>query len=137
MAGFVGGNLMRSDVDLWYAEDWPELPAGVVLLDVRSPAEHAEWSIPGSLLIPHKQLRERLDEIPRGATVYTYCRSGFRSYLAQRILVQNGWTDAKTLAGGELTFRAVHPDGSSGWAQYPVVSYAEEELAARRPAHTR
>jgi NADPH-dependent 2,4-dienoyl-CoA reductase/sulfur reductase-like enzyme/rhodanese-related sulfurtransferase len=137
MAGFVGSNVLRGDVALWYAEEWPELPDGVVLLDVRSPAEHAEWSIPGSILIPHKELRERLDEVPSDATVYTYCRSGFRSYLAQRILVQRGWSDAKTLAGGELTFRAVHPDGSSGLAEYPVVSYAENELAARRPARTR
>ncbi|MCX6432227.1 MAG: FAD-dependent oxidoreductase [Actinobacteria bacterium] len=130
MAGFVGGNLLRGDVALWYAEEWPGLPEGAVLLDVRSALEHAEWAIPGSLLIPHKELRARLAEVPTGAQVYVYCRSGFRSYLAQRILAQSGWPDARTLAGGELTFRAVHPDGSAGWAEYPVVTYAEDELAA-------
>jgi NADPH-dependent 2,4-dienoyl-CoA reductase/sulfur reductase-like enzyme/rhodanese-related sulfurtransferase len=134
MAGFVGGNLLRGDVALWYAEECPNLPAGVVLLDVRSAKEHAEWHIPGSLLIPHKELRDRLDEIPAGATLYVYCRSGFRSYLAQRILVQSGWPNAKTLAGGELTFRAVHADGSSGCAAYPVVTYAEDETASRMGA---
>ena len=132
MAGFIGGNVMRGDVALWYAEEWPDLPADAVLLDVRSALEHAEWSIPGSILIPHKELRARLDEVPAGRPVYVYCRSGFRSYLAQRILVQSGWPDARTLAGGELTFRAVHPDGSAGHVQYPVVTYAEDELAARR-----
>ena len=129
MAGFVGGNLLRGDVALWYSEEWPNLPDDAVLLDVRTPKEHAAWSIPGSILIPHKDLRARLDEVPKGAPVFAYCRSGFRSYLAQRILVQNGWTDAKTLAGGELTFRAVHPDGTSGMLHYPVVTYAENELA--------
>ncbi len=113
MAGFIGGNVMRGDVALWYAEEWPDLPADAVLLDVRSALEHADWSIPGSILIPHKELRARLDEVPAGRPVYVYCRSGFRSYLAQRILVQSGWPDARTLAGGELTFRAVHPDGSA------------------------
>lgn len=132
MAGFVGGNLRRGDVALWYAEEWPDLPEGAVLLDVRSAAENAEWCIPGSILIPHKELRARLAELPVGAPVYVYCRSGFRSYLAQRILVQSGWPEARTLAGGELTFRAVHPDGSAGWVQYPVVTYAEDEVAARR-----
>ena len=132
MAGFVGGNLLRGDVALWYAEEWPGLPEGAVLLDVRSALEHAEWAIPGSLLIPHKELRSRLAEVPAGAPVYVYCRSGFRSYLAQRILAQSGWPDARTLAGGELTFRAVHPDGSAGWAEYPVVTYAEDELAAHQ-----
>jgi NADPH-dependent 2,4-dienoyl-CoA reductase/sulfur reductase-like enzyme/rhodanese-related sulfurtransferase len=137
MAGFVGGNLLRGDVALWYAEEWPHLPEDAVLLDVRSATEHAEWAIPGSILIPHKELRGRLDEVPAGAPVYVYCRSGFRSYLAQRILVQSGWPDARTLAGGELTFRAVHPDGSAGWTQYPVVPYAEDELAAQHARETR
>jgi NADPH-dependent 2,4-dienoyl-CoA reductase/sulfur reductase-like enzyme/rhodanese-related sulfurtransferase len=131
MAGFVGGNLLRGDVALWYAEECPNLPEGSVILDVRSAAEHAEWSIPGSIHIPHVELRARLDEIPAGAHVHAYCRSGFRSYLAQRILVQSGWPDAKTLSGGELTYRAVHPDGSSGCVAYPVVTYAEDEMAAR------
>jgi NADPH-dependent 2,4-dienoyl-CoA reductase/sulfur reductase-like enzyme/rhodanese-related sulfurtransferase len=129
MAGFVGGNLLRGDVALWYAEQYPGLPDKAVLLDVRSQKEHDTWAIPGSLHIPHKDLRARIDEVPRGVPVFAYCRSGFRSYLAQRILVQNGWPDASTLAGGELTFRAVHPDGSSGMMQYPVVTYAENELA--------
>jgi rhodanese-related sulfurtransferase len=133
MAGFVGGNLLRGDVALWYAEEWPELPEGAVLLDVRSALEHEQWAIPGSILIPHKELRSRLADVPAGAPVYVYCRSGFRSYLAQRILAQSGWPDARTLAGGELTFRAVHPDGSAGWVQYPVVTYAEDELASRKP----
>jgi NADPH-dependent 2,4-dienoyl-CoA reductase/sulfur reductase-like enzyme/rhodanese-related sulfurtransferase len=132
MAGFIGSNVRRGDVELWYAEQWPDLPSDAVLLDVRSALEHADWSIPGSILIPHKELRARLEEVPAGRPVYVYCRSGFRSYLAQRILAQSGWPDARTLAGGELTFRAVHPDGSAGYVQYPVVTYAEDELAARR-----
>ena len=132
MAGFVGSNLLHGDVALWYAEESPDLPDGVVLLDVRSATEHEQWAIPGSILIPHKELRSRLSEIPPGALVYVYCRSGFRSYLAQRILVQSGWPDAKTLSGGELTFRAVHPDGSAGSVAYPVVTYAEDHLASRR-----
>lgn len=134
MAGFVGGNLRRGDVAHWYAEEWPDLPAGAVLLDVRSATEHDEWAIPGSVLIPHKELRDRMAELPVGAPVFVYCRSGFRSYLAQRILAQSGWPDARTLAGGELTFRAVHPDGGEGRVQYPVVTYAEDELAAQQTA---
>lgn len=132
MAGFVGSNVRRGDVALWYAEEWPNIPEGTVLLDVRSPAENNLWSIPGSLLIPLKELRARVHEIPVGANVLVYCRSGFRSYLAQRFLVQSGWPSARTLAGGELTFRAVHPDGSAGWLEYPVVTYAEDQLAARQ-----
>lgn len=109
MAGFVGGNLLRGDVRLWYAEQWPDLPADAVVLDVRDAHERARWQLPGSTWIPLPELRDRLGELPAGAPVYAYCRSGFRSYLAQRILAQSGWPDAATLAGGELTFRAVLP----------------------------
>ena len=66
MAGFVGANVLRGDVALWYAEEWPDLPSDAVLLDVRSAVENADWSIPGSILIPHKELRARLDEVPAG-----------------------------------------------------------------------
>ena len=133
MAGFLASNLLRGDVAFWWAEEWPDLPEDAVLLDVRSQEEHDAWAIPGSLLIPHKELRERLDEVPLGAQVLVYCRSGFRSYLAQRILAQSGWPSARTLAGGELTFRAVHSDGSAGSPEYPVVTYAEDDLATRAP----
>jgi len=131
MAGFIGTNLLRGDVHLWYADQWPDLPPDAVLLDVRGPEENAQWAIPGSTLIPLKELRGRLAEIPRGVPVLAYCRSGFRSYLAQRVLAQSGWPDAATLSGGELTFRAVHPDGSAGGPRYPVVPYAEDTLAVR------
>jgi NADPH-dependent 2,4-dienoyl-CoA reductase/sulfur reductase-like enzyme/rhodanese-related sulfurtransferase len=136
MAGFLGSNLLRGDVALWYAEEWPDLPADAVILDVRSRHENASWSIPGSTLIPLKELRERLGELRADAEVYAYCRSGFRSYLAQRILVQSGWPTARTLAGGELTFRSIHPDGTAGQVQYPVVPYAEDDLAKGRPTRT-
>jgi rhodanese-related sulfurtransferase len=129
MAGFVGSNMRRGDVRIWHADEWPNLPEGAVLLDVRSRREHEDWAIPGSINIPHTELRSRLDELPPGVPVYAYCRSGFRSYLAQRVLAQNGWTDARTLSGGELTFRAVHPDDRGLGLDYPVVTYAEELLA--------
>jgi NADPH-dependent 2,4-dienoyl-CoA reductase/sulfur reductase-like enzyme/rhodanese-related sulfurtransferase len=109
MAGFVGGNLRRGDVLAWQAEDWPTLPNAAFLLDVRSHSENAAWSIPGSTNIPLPELRDRIAEIPLGRPVFVYCRSGFRSYLAQRLLVQRGHSDSRTLAGGELTFRMVHP----------------------------
>lgn len=129
MAGFQAANLLRGDLRLWYAEQWPDLPATALLLDVRSPAEHERWHIPGSVLMPLKTLRPRLAEIPKDRPIYLYCRSGFRSYLAYRLLSQSGY-DAQTLSGGELTFMAVHrgmpPVGHRG---IPVITYAEDETA--------
>jgi NADPH-dependent 2,4-dienoyl-CoA reductase/sulfur reductase-like enzyme/rhodanese-related sulfurtransferase len=130
MAGFQASNVLRGDLHLWYAEEWPALPPDAVLLDVRSRREHERWNIRGSRLIPLKQLRDRLDELPREAPVFVYCRSGFRSYLAYRLLRQHGFT-AATLSGGELTFRAVHRGPEPvGRRSFPVITYAEDETAA-------
>ena len=128
MAGFQAANLLRGDLRLWYAEEWPTLPPDAFVLDVRSPAEHEHWSLPGSTLIPLKQLRERLAELPKARPIYLYCRSGFRSYLAYRVLAQEGF-DALTLSGGELTFRAVHRGSPKGTRAVPVITYAEDETA--------
>lgn len=105
MAGFMAQNLLRGDVTFWYGEDLPMLPPASVLLDVRTPREHARSALADSINIPHTELRERLDEIPTGRPVYAYCASGFRSYLAARVLTQRGF-EAATLAGGMATMKA-------------------------------
>lgn len=128
MAGFQAANVLRGDLELWQADEWPALPADVQLLDVRSAAEHQKWNIRGSQLIPLPQLRSRLDEVPKDRQIYVYCRSGFRSYLAYRLLVQSGFR-AKTLSGGELTFRSTHiGEVPEGRPTLPVITYAEEHF---------
>ena len=104
----LASNLLRGDVRFWYPEDHPEATRDALLLDVRRRDEFDEWHIPGSVLIPHTELRDRLDELPRDRRILCYCRSGQRSYLAYRILVQSGFEDVATLAGGTLTFANVH-----------------------------
>jgi rhodanese-related sulfurtransferase len=59
---------------------------------VRTPAEYEAWHIPEAVLLPYTELRQRFDEVPRGTPVYTYCRSGSRSYIAYRELKQTGGT---------------------------------------------
>jgi rhodanese-related sulfurtransferase len=108
MAGFLAANLLRGDVRFWYAEDHPEGTKDAQLLDVRRRDEFDEWHVPGSLHIPHTELRDRLDELPRDRRILCYCRSGQRSYLAYRLLVQSGFREVATLAGGTLTFANVH-----------------------------
>jgi rhodanese-related sulfurtransferase len=72
------------------------------LLDVREPAELAVESVPGALNIPLGQLRARLGELPRDREIHVTCRSGQRSYLATRILLQNGF-NARNISGGMLS----------------------------------
>jgi hypothetical protein len=61
-----------------------------------------------------------------------YCRSGFRSYLAYRILVQSGFSHVSTLAGGLLTFSCFYQTPySTGTANYPAIAHAEDQVAEK------
>jgi NADPH-dependent 2,4-dienoyl-CoA reductase/sulfur reductase-like enzyme/rhodanese-related sulfurtransferase len=77
--------------------------SGMQSLDVRSPGEVARTPFPDvhdPIHIPVDQLRQRLDELdPNRPTVVT-CASGLRSYVACRLLMQNGFTDVSNLTGG-------------------------------------
>ena len=46
------------------------------------------------------ELRDRLAEIPLDRPVVLQCGTGYRSYVAQQILLNNGWTDVRNLYGG-------------------------------------
>jgi len=130
MAGFLGANLLRGDIDLWYPEDYPACAETVTIVDNRTPAEYAAWHIPEALNIPYTEIRQRIDEIPRDKPVYTYCRSGFRSYIAYCALKQNGFDDVAFLSGGMMTYHGFHRTPLAvGAGGMPVVEYAEDELA--------
>jgi NADPH-dependent 2,4-dienoyl-CoA reductase/sulfur reductase-like enzyme/rhodanese-related sulfurtransferase len=132
MVGFLGANLLRGDIDLCYPEEFPECADRVTILDTRTQSEYDAWHIPDAVLIPYTELRQRLDEVPPDKPVYTYCRSGFRSYIAYCVLKQNGWDDVAFLSGGTMTYHGYHrtplevADGGM-----PVVSHVEDELAQR------
>jgi NADPH-dependent 2,4-dienoyl-CoA reductase/sulfur reductase-like enzyme/rhodanese-related sulfurtransferase len=106
MLGFVASNLVRGDVEFWYAEERATLPPEHLLLDVRNPDEFAAGHIPGAVNLPLGELRGRLGTLDPARPCYVYCKVGLRSYLAYRILKQRGF-QVRTLAGGTDFFRAV------------------------------
>ena len=137
MAGFLGANLLQGDIKLWYAEDYPDCAGKVTILDVRTLAEYEAWHIPEAILIPYTELRQRLNEIPRDKPVYTYCRSGFRSYIAYCALKQSGFNDVAFLSGGMMTYHGYHRTPLAvGKGGMPVVEYAEDTMAQRPGALT-
>ncbi len=101
MAGFVVENIKNRLVKQFYYEDIADLRAraDVTLLDTRTPMEYARGHADGFIHIPLDDLRERLDELDKDKKIYVMCQSGLRSYLASRILMQNGF-DAYNFAGG-------------------------------------
>jgi NADPH-dependent 2,4-dienoyl-CoA reductase/sulfur reductase-like enzyme/rhodanese-related sulfurtransferase len=110
MAGFAASNVLAGDLTLWHGADLDCAAPETVLLDVRSVREYDSGHLPGALNIPHTKLRGRLDEVPRDVPVRVYCASGFRSYLALRVLRQRGWDDVASLSGGLTTLRLERPD---------------------------
>ncbi len=130
MAGFVASNVLRGDVKFWYAEQHPEIAEKGIVIDVRTKQEYDKWHIPGAVNIPLRALRERIREIPDEGPVLLYCRVGFRSYLAYRILCQSGFEQAAVLAGGSKTFNCYHRTIlATGKPGVPFVAHAEEEMA--------
>lgn len=138
MAGFVASNVLRGDLTLWYAQDYPEATRGTRLIDVRTPEEFSIWHLPGAENVPLGDIRTASEAWDRTAPFRLYCAVGFRSYLAYRALVQRGFTDIATLSGGSDTFRSWHevkPDSDE--PPLPMTAYAESadiRAAAARSA---
>jgi len=112
MLGFVAQNVLDASLPQWQADELEKVVGTTLVLDVRSRSEYAQGHVEGALNIPHLEFRQRLDEVTdlaAGRRVSVYCASGFRSYLATRVLIGNGF-GASNLSGGWLTLLAVHPE---------------------------
>ncbi|MCA1978275.1 MAG: sulfurtransferase [Thiobacillus sp.] len=71
-----------------------------VLLDVREPWEAGICRLPGSVLIPMRDLPARLAELNKDAETVVICHHGVRSYHAARYLETAGFSAVINLAGG-------------------------------------
>lgn len=70
------------------------------IIDVRGPFEWRLGYIPGSLLIPLGQLRQRTSEVKRNCDVVLICEEGNRSATAASMFVRRGYTRVMNLVGG-------------------------------------
>ena len=105
MAGFAIENVLTGKVKQLQWRDIEALPDDAVLLDTRTDAELARGGIHGAMHIPVDSLRERMSELPRDKKLYIFCQSGLRSYIACRILSQNGF-ECYNIAGGYGYYKA-------------------------------
>ena len=114
MAGYMAENLSDGIVKQFHWHDVDNLPrdGSVVILDVRTPGEFRRGHFDGAVNIPVDELRERMDEIERGKPLYVNCQSALRSYIACRILSQNGF-DCYNLAGGYRLYDVVMRDAEA------------------------
>ena len=104
-AGYVGDNLFTGKTE---NVQWHEIEqlqkAGTVLIDVRTDSENQAGSIPGSILIPVNDLRNRIDEV-KGKDLVVHCAVGQRGHTAVQLLSGFG-IKARNLSGGFTTWKA-------------------------------
>jgi len=101
MAGFVIENTVTGRVKNFHWHDIDALArdGSVTLIDVRTPSEVKRGAIDGFNNIPLDDIRNCINMLDRSKPVYVHCKSGMRSYVAARILAQNGF-EVYNLSGG-------------------------------------
>ncbi|KAF2002087.1 FAD-dependent pyridine nucleotide-disulfide oxidoreductase [Amniculicola lignicola CBS 123094] len=108
MAGFVGSNVLRGDVEIVHSEDVAAMNlAEYQVVDVRSESEFGKGHMVNAVNLPIDGLRETAFALEKGRKVLVYCFVGYRGYLAYRVLKQMGF-EVVNLDGG---FKSVAEGG--------------------------
>ncbi len=100
MLGYVASNLINGDIEIIHCDELNNInKENSVIIDVCEPIEREKGYIDGSINIPLNELRNRMGELSKAKMIYVYCQQGLRSYIAYRILKQNGF-QVKSIDGG-------------------------------------
>lgn len=108
MVAYVAGNILDEKVDVICWQQVPDLvKAGAFLIDARTEGEFQKLgTVKGAVNIPVDSIRSRLDEIPKDKVICVFCQVGLRSYIANRILAQNGYK-VKNISGGYKLYKTL------------------------------
>ncbi|MFW5652946.1 MAG: rhodanese-like domain-containing protein [Planctomycetota bacterium] len=117
-AGLPHGYPMRSELEVSPRDvrSMQEADAPHVLYDCRTPPEREMAKIEGdSVFIPMQELAERVDELEKyrdaEAPLIVYCHHGVRSLRVAAWLQQQGFENARSMAGGiDGWSHAIDPD---------------------------
>lgn len=104
--GMNADNILRGLLKPAYFEDLENS----YLIDVRQREIFEISTIEGAVNIPIAQLRNRINEVPRDKKVILFCNTGYTSYNASRILIQNGFNNVYSLCGGISLYKELVKD---------------------------
>ncbi|CAM4411003.1 FAD-dependent oxidoreductase [Paenibacillus phoenicis] len=131
MAAYTAENILSERVRVFVPQDLATRDEQTTMLvDVRSELEHANGHIPGSLLIPVDELRDRLNELDPNKEIWVYCQVGLRGYTASRILQQKGYKVRNLTGGYKLYQMANYQPGQAISQELPADHTAKMEVAA-------
>ena len=101
--GMSADNILKGLVKPAYFEDLNK----AITIDVRPNAVYNFATIKNAINIPISEIRQRLDEIPKDKKVILFCNTGYTSYCACRILIQNGFNNVYSLMGGYELYKEI------------------------------
>lgn len=111
MAGYAAMNIIEGVSENIQWHELEKMQAeGYQLVDVRTQREFTHVGhMVGAVNIPVDDLRTRIGELSKETPIIVSCLSGLRSYIAERILKQNGFT-VKNLDGAFSLYATVRPE---------------------------
>jgi phage shock protein E len=70
-----------------------------LLIDVRTGEEYKNGHIPTAINIPYTEIEERIKNTPKNKLIIVYCRTGRRSEIARKKLLELGYTNVINFGG--------------------------------------
>ncbi len=96
MTFFVGTIFAQSQSPSYKSVSWDSAiemqKQGGTFLDVRTPEEVAQGTVPNSVNIPLQELSHRTAELRKEKPLFVFCRSGVRSQKASAYLSSQGFS---------------------------------------------
>lgn len=119
MAGFIIDNIISGITKLFHYDEIEMIRTrnDVILLDTRTVGEYSRGHAEGFINIPLDDLRNHITELDKSKKIYVMCQSGLRSYIATRILMQNGF-DAYNFSGGYRLYSSIYSDRLASNSSY-------------------
>ncbi|HEY8199692.1 MAG TPA: rhodanese-like domain-containing protein [Candidatus Limnocylindrales bacterium] len=73
-----------------------------MLVDVREPAEYAQFRATGAVLVPLSVFQLRFSQLPRDRPLLLICAAGQRSLAAGEFLISQGYETVANVEGGSI-----------------------------------
>lgn len=94
--GMNADNILKGYVKPAFYEDLKDS----MLIDIRNFESYNKETISGAEHIYTPDLRQKYSELPRDKKIVLFCNTGFQSYVASRILIQQGFENVYSLCAG-------------------------------------
>lgn len=104
--GMCADNVLKGFVKPAFYEDIENS----FVIDVRIPESFNTKTVQGAVNIPLAELRARINEVPGDKKVILICNSGYTSYVASRILAQNGFNNVYSFMAGMKLYSEILKD---------------------------